>query len=137
MYIRQRKLGIIPALLCLAYLQGCATVAGPINAAETVEQRAFAAYGTFVVFEELGAGLINDTRIDADARRAIQRADAVVKPIADSTLVVALEVNQLRGDLTALDREDRLAATVDNLETWLARLEPAVQDLVSSIKGAR
>ena len=120
-------------LTCVALLSACATIKGPTEAAESAEQRAFALYGTVVVFEEQGAALINDSRVDLSVRRAIQQADRVAKPIADSTLEVALELKQVREEL---GDENRLASLTANLESWIARLEPAVASLVSAIRSA-
>jgi hypothetical protein len=130
-----QKYSLIPLLFMLAWLQGCATVAGPYKAAETAEQKAFALYGTFVVFEERGASVINDQRVDLDARRAIQRADAAAKPVADSLLDAALEVNEVRQEIGA--SENRLETVTRNLENWIMRFEPLVAQLVSAVKGAR
>lgn len=130
-----RKYSIIPLLFMLVWLQSCATIAGPYKAAETAEQKAFALYGTFVVFEERGASIINDNRIDIDARRLIQRVDARAKPVADSTLEAALQVNEVRGEVGA--SENKLATVTANLENWIMRFEPLVTELVAAVKGAK
>lgn len=122
-------------LATLAYLQGCATVAGPVRAAETTEQKAFALYGTFVVFEEQGAKLVVDSRIDVNARRAIQRADLAAKPVADDLLEAALELNAIREDFNASD--SRLEFAARNVESIVLRMEPLLAELVRSVKGAR
>ena len=130
-----KRYAALPLLLALVWLQGCATIAGPYNAAETAEQRAFALYGTFVVFEERGAAIINDQTIDVDARRAIQRADAAAKPVADSMLEAALAVNDVRNQLDA--PEGTLVTVTNNLENWVDRFEPLVTNLLNAIRGAK
>ena len=126
------------ALLILATaftLEGCSTVAGPVRAAETTEQKAFAMYGTFVVFEEQGAKIVADSRIDVNARRAIQRADLAAKPVADDLLAAALELQEIREEFGA--SESRLESAARNVESWILRMEPLLAALVSSVKGAR
>ena len=130
-----RQYALLPLFFMLAWLQGCATVAGPYKAAETAEQKAFALYGTFVVFEERGASVINDNRIDIRARQAIQRADSAAKPVADSTLEAALQVNEVRQEIGA--SENKLKTVTANLENWIMRFEPLVTQLVAAVKGAK
>lgn len=132
--VRQTSGYIITALFLATWLSACATIAGPYKAAETAEQKAFALYGTFVVFEERGAAIVTDRRIDLDARRAIQRADARAKPVADSLLDAALEVQSVREQLDASDND--LETVTRNLEGWITRFEPLVAELVRAVKGA-
>lgn len=130
---RALYLSLVAALLALA---GCAS--NPVSEAETVEQTAYALYGTFVVFEEAGAELIRSPSVPTSAKRAIQRTDAVAKPIADEVIDLVLEVQEVRTAVLAGEStEERLATVTANLATWLPRLEAAVADLVTAVQAAK
>lgn len=75
-------------VLTATALVSCASTreVNAVAAAETQGQKAFAAYSTFVALETTAAELVTDRRIPASVRRAIQRADAAGKPVADALL---------------------------------------------------
>lgn len=119
-------------------LSACASITAPVKTAETVEQKAYALYGTFVVFEEQGAALILDARTPLAVSRAIQRADAAVKPVADSTISAALELQRIRtAVLAGNSNTERLTIAATNLENYVARLEPLIANLVAAVAGGR
>lgn len=85
--------------LCMAYiimsvsLAACSGInlqINPFGPADSLEQRAFAAYGAFVVAEEQAVILVRDKRIPVSVRKAIQQADRVAKPAADALLQAAV-----------------------------------------------
>lgn len=122
-------------LVALVALSGCATVGGPVAAAETVEQRAFALYGTFAVFEETAADIVEDEAVPVEIRRAIQSADSRAKPVVDSMLAAALEANRIRLQVAAgTNTTERLLIVVGQLEGWIARAGPLVDGLVASVR---
>jgi hypothetical protein len=81
---------LTPSVLVLsaAALASCASTreVNAVAAAETVGQKAFATYSTFVALETTAAELVTDRRVPASVRRAIQKADAAGKPVADALL---------------------------------------------------
>lgn len=123
------------ALLVLSALPGCATVSAPVDAAETVEQKAFALYGTFVVFEELGATIVENRAIPLDVRRAIQSADQRAKPLADGLLDATFEVQSIRLQLEAgTNTVERLDIATAELENWVTRAGPVIARLVAAVR---
>lgn len=134
--MRLRNVAAVYLLLfTAAILQACGT-ANPLARAETLEQRAFAAYGTFVVFEEQAAKLISSGELSNSAVRAIGRADAEAKPVADSLLEATLEVGQIREEfLAGGSGEERLVSAMNNLNDWLERALPLIDNLVGAVKG--
>lgn len=129
----QGVFAIMAALATMAVLIGCQG-ANPVKAAETVEQKAFALYGLFTVFEEFGADVIETDGVPSDIKRGIQHADAVAKPIADALLDAALEVQRIRAQVLAEDtNHDRLALVLANLSDWVVRAEPAITRLVAAV----
>ncbi|MGI9250734.1 MAG: hypothetical protein ACR2PR_06015 [Pseudohongiellaceae bacterium] len=117
-------------------LQACATLTNPIETAKTAEQKAFASYGIFVVMEEQAAVLMQNPSIPNDAKIAIQKADALAKPAADSLLNAALEVISVRKQFQAAQTtEEKLQLAIDNLDGWIITARPLINDLVSAVEG--
>jgi len=119
-------------------LSGCAQLAAvnAIGTAKTVEQKAFASYGTFVVFEERAAALIADRQIPVAVRKRIQAADKVAKPAADTVLTLAQELVQLRNAAeTSGSTSEKLTAVTNALTGALASLAPKMTALVEAVEA--
>ena len=124
-------------LLCFtALLQGCAG-SNPIAAADTPEQRAYAAYGTFVIAQETAADLVEDASIPDGVRLRIISAEERAKPVADSLLDAYTEYLIIKAEFDAGDTsESRLVIAANNLDDWVTQLAPLVAELLRNIKGA-
>ncbi len=123
-------------LLLLVGLQGCAST-NPIGAAETAEQRAYAAYGTFVIFQEKAADLVEDENIPDGVKLPIIQAEERAKPVADSLIEAYVEFIAIKAEFDAGETsEERLIAAANSLNDWVTRLAPLVNELVRNIKGA-
>lgn len=68
--------------LCLLALTACG--ANPYKDADTIQQKGYATYGTFVIVEEQAAALVQDPAVSGVVKLALRRADAKGKPIADA-----------------------------------------------------
>lgn len=132
----QRQAAFYFSLLLVALsLQSCAS--SPIAKAETLEQKAFATYGTFVVFEEQAAKLVQSGELTNSAIRAIGRADERAKPVMDSLITVTLEFAQIKAEYEAGGTgEDRFVAAMNELNGWVSRAIPLLDDLVDAVRGA-
>lgn len=123
-------------LLLLIGLQGCASV-NPIAAAETSEQRAYAAYGTFVIFQEKAVDLVGEESISSDVRLRIIAAEERAKPVADSLLDAYVEFIAVKAEFNAGDTsQERLIAAATSLDDWVTRLAPMVNELIRTLQGA-
>lgn len=132
--VRQFQTFYLLAIVLL--LQACAA-SNPIAKAETTEQRAFATYGTFVIIEEQAAKLVSSGQIPDSAVRAIARADAQVKPVADSLLDVTLEFTVIRAEYDAgTTGEERFVRAMNELNGWVERARPLIANLIAAVKGA-
>ena len=133
---RVRQIQTFYLLAIVFALQACAGT-NPIAAAETAEQRAFATYGTFVIIEEQAAKLISSGQIPDSAVRAIARADAQAKPVADSLLDATLEFIVIRSEYEAGETaERRFVSAMDSRNNWVERVRPLIANLISAVKGA-
>lgn len=131
----QQQLQYLLLLWVMLALQACGS-ANPLARAETTEQRAYAAYGTFVIIEEQAAKAVSSGELPRSAVVRIGDADARAKPVADSLLEAVLEFEQIRDEFEATgEGEDRLIAATNNLNNWVTRLTPLINNLAAAIKG--
>jgi hypothetical protein len=134
--VRMRQVQAFYLLVILFALQACAGV-NPISKAETTEQRAFATYGTFVIIEEQAAKLVSSGTIPNSAVRAIGRADAQAKPVADSLLDATLEFTVIRVEFEAGGSgEEKFVRAMNELNGWVERARPLIANLISAVQGA-
>jgi hypothetical protein len=124
-------------MLWLFALAGCQS-ANPIAAAETPEQRAFAAYGTFVILQETAADLVEDPAIPRGVKLRIIQAEERAKPVADSLLVAYTAFLIVRAEFDAGETsEQQFAIASRELNSWISELAPLMNELIRNIKGAQ
>lgn len=134
----QRYLFAFVAALMLA-LAGCATSPkAPYDAAELPEQKAFAVYGVFVIYEEQGAAMVEDPRTLEAVKQAIKTVDAKAKPVVDAMLDSALLVMDVRAKLAKGETTvDKLVIASQSLQHWLDQAKPLVDSLVNIVNGGK
>ncbi len=124
-------------MLWLFALAGCQG-ANPIKAAETPEQRAYAAYGTFVIAQETAADLVEDASIPDGVRLRIIQAEERAKPVADSLLDAYMGFLIVKAEFDAGETtEQRLVTAANELDDWVTQLAPLISELLRNIRGAR
>lgn len=131
---------LAPLFLVLALLlPGCALFQdNPVEQAKTLEQKAFASYGLFVIAEEEAANLMADPAIPDSVKFQIQFADRIAKPAADILLRAAKGVEQARKELEAVANptaEDKLLVALQALNAAYADAKPRIQALQSAVKN--
>ncbi len=126
---------ILLAGLALA-LTACA--ASPIKVAQTTEQKAYAAYGTFVIIEEQAVKLTAPSSNLAPSTKAqiiagVQKA----QPAVDTMLKALNDAEAAKADFDAqrIDKT-KFQVVVDNLGGWVQAATPLVASLVSIVRGA-
>lgn len=108
----------------------------PFSVAETVEQRAFAAYGTFVITEERAVAIVRNPKIPKYIRKRIQTADRIAKPLADKLRQSAVFLVKLRQDFkSGKVKEIVLTETTAQVSEDLAKFEPVMTNLTKSLEG--
>ena len=133
---RGRQIQTFYLLAIVFALQACEG-SNPIAKAETTEQRAFATYGTFVIIEEQAAKLVSSCQLSDSAVRAIARADAQVKSVADSLLNATLEFTVIRAEFEAGETgEERFVRAMNELNSWVERARPLIANLITAVRGA-
>lgn len=122
--------------LLIAFIAGCQS-ANPIAAADTNEQRAYAAYGTFVIAQEKAVDLVERSNVPRGVKLRIISAEERAKPVADSLIDTLSEFNEIRAEFDAGETtEDAVIAVSNSLDGWVNRLVPLVNELIRNLKGA-
>lgn len=117
-------------------LSACGSLS-PLSHAQTVEQKAYAVYGEFVVIEEQAAAVVQSAEVPVNVRKAVADADTVAKPIADALLNAAATVKKVQAEIAVgQSTEEKLVIATANLQKWVDELGPALQNLVSAVRGA-
>lgn len=107
----------------MAAVAGCAS--NPLKTAETVEQKADAYYGMFVISQEAAVAIAQDPATPQSVKVALRDADRVAKPLADDLHAKILEFGRVKAAyVAALEAgEDAdpaaLAAAEKELSTFL------------------
>lgn len=121
--------------LCLLALSGAACQQiNPVGAADTVEQKAFALYGTYVIFAEKAADLAERPEVSNSVKLRLIQAEERASPVVDSMLEAVAEVEEIRAELNASD--DRLATALVSLNDWVTRVGPLIDELIREVRGA-
>jgi hypothetical protein len=121
-------------LVAVAGLVVACAQMNPLSRAETVEQKAFAAYGTFVIVEEQAAKLVASGQLSANTVQAIAEADARAKPVADSLVDATLEFAAIKAEFEAGGTgEEQFVSAMNNLNSWIERVLPLITNLKSAV----
>ena len=117
-------------------IYACTTI-NPISKAETIEQKAYATYGTFVIFEEQAAKLVSSGTLPDNVSLAIIEADERAKGVADSLLDATMEFIKIKSQLAAGETtQEQLDIAVANLDSWINRAVPLINSLGTAVEGA-
>jgi hypothetical protein len=121
-------------ILAVGLISACQS--NPLSAAQSPDQKAYALYGTFVVFEEQAAVLVRSPSTPAEVKSAIRKADAVAKPVVDNLLGAARQYVSIQMQLkSGATSADRLQIATANLQKWVADATPLINSLVSAVGG--
>jgi hypothetical protein len=120
------------AIIAATALSAC--TANPISAAQTPDQKAYALYGTFVVFEEQAASLIRNVSTPDSVKTVIRKADMAAKPVVEDLLSAARQYLQVQTQLkTGATTADKLQIATANLQKWVTDATPLIADLVLAV----
>jgi len=122
-----------PAVLTLS---GCGST--PVQQAETPEQKAYALYGTYVIFQEKAAELVQDPAIPENVKQALRDSDRIAYPVAESLVEAVIEVEAIRQQVKAgMNSEERLTLAILNLSTIYFSAAPKLLAVVSAVKETK
>lgn len=122
------------ACVALTVLAGCKTLTAPVETAQTPEQKAYALYGTFVVFEELAAAIVKDPVTPVSVKEAIKTADNTAQPVANTMLDSARQVIQIQTQLAqGKTPTEKLEIANQNLLSWVVAAQPKILALQCAV----
>jgi hypothetical protein len=134
--------------VCLALLIAACTP-NPVKEAETFEQKAYALYGTYVIFQGKAAELVQDAAVSDRIKMALREADRVSYPVAEGLVDAAGEVSAIKdlleqcGEAIESDpicvptNERRLANAITNLSAIYFNAQPVLLNLVATVKEVK
>jgi len=124
-------------LIAVLALQACGA-ANAVKRAETIEQKAYAAEGTYTIWSEKGIELIERGNLpDNISLRLIQveeQATPVVDSLSDSLEEFELVKDEFEAGTTG---EERLIIASNSLNSWIERALPLITRLKAAVKGAQ
>ncbi len=133
-----KRLATLAVAILLTGLAGCSTLSGPVDAAETVEQKAAAVYGTYVIALELAADVAENESTPDSVVVALADAGDAAQPVAVALLEALLEVNAIKAEFEAGETsEERLDLAIDNLNGWIDRAAPVIDALLKAVADAK
>jgi hypothetical protein len=106
-----------------------------VGACASLERKSYALYGSFVIFEEQGAKLIQSPEVPNSVKLKIQEADKVAKPAADGLKSAADSVITAKRQLAAgtTDKE-KVRIAVANLSSWYYDVKPKIECLIRAVE---
>lgn len=133
----------------MVILTACST--NPVAQGDTFEQKSFALYGTYVIFQGKAAELHQDSATPVKVAEALSAADRVAHPLAEALVDGALTVQDIRETLEACrlpepsvppekcknTNEQQLAIALTNLSSLYFKAKPAILGIVAAVKGAK
>ncbi len=140
---------LVAVLAVPVLLAGCPT--NPVKQAETFEQKSYALYGTYVIFQGKAAELVQDAATPERVKQGLRDADKVAYPVAESLVDAATAVDDIRAIIDMCEaleapevnpactptNEQRLANAINNLSTIYFRAQPIILNLVATVKGTK
>ena len=123
--------------LALVAISACAAF-NPISRAETVEQKALAAYGSLVIGVEQIAELLRPDTLPDDVQSRLIAVSERSAALATAGLAAYNQAQTARAQFEAdASTQGRLNAALINLDSLVTRADPVVDDLKSAIRGAQ
>jgi hypothetical protein len=126
-----RKYSLFPLLLILS-----ACTVNPFRTAETVEQKADALYGEYVIAKDQGAALLGEPTIPDTRKRTVATLMVRTKAPADSLNDALNQYSAIKAEVAAgKTSADKLLIAQQNMDRWLAEATPLINDLVNAVGG--
>jgi hypothetical protein len=119
------------ALLLLA-LAGCQT--NPVSEAKSPEQRAYAIAGTYAISQSRVLDILAQPQTSDALKSALKQADATASPVVLQLIDATKLYANVKAELAGTEGDARLETAAANLETWLTRAKPLVDNLIATLE---
>lgn len=135
--LQPNKIFQLFTLLLFAWVLQACTAANPIAQAETVDQKAYAAYGTYVIFAEKAADIAERPDVSTSVKLKLIQAEEKASPVAKNLLDTVLEYEEIRDEVAAgTNTSEKLLIVSNQLNNWVTQLAPLINELIRNVKGA-
>lgn len=121
-----------------------ACTVSPVQDAQTLNQKAFASYGTYVVYQGKAADLVKDPVVPENIKQGLRAADKVAYPAAEAMVDAALEVDHIQRVINdcgtpecKATAEQQLTNAITHLSELYFSAQPKVLALATVVKGAK
>lgn len=143
-----RSFGVVALLAVASVLAGC-PASNPVKVAQSYEQKSFALYGSYVIYQGKAAELKQDSAVPDKVKEALSAADRVAYPVSEKLIDAVLDVGHIRDLLDQCPalpepdpacvptNEQRLANALVNLSTIYFTAQPALLGLINAVKEAK
>lgn len=140
-----RKYLALLLLTAATTLAGCAANRpNPVASADRPEIVALAMYGSFVIAEEAAADIAEDPTTPQDVKNALAAVATAAAPIVAQARPIVAEIELIRSQLaeaedpdSAKELQGKLLIASQNVNDWITRAAPLLQNLVSAVQQAR
>lgn len=133
---RFESMRIMLMLFVVLALQACAN-ANPIAQANTLELRAYAASGTYNIFQAKGLELIQTGNLPDNVSLRLIAAEERATPVVDSLDRALEEFESVRAEIAdGTSSQEKYVIVAQRLNSWLERALPLIAGLKSAVKGA-
>lgn len=123
------------AATLLVALTECSCASNPVAEAQTLEQKAYALYGTFVILEEQADQVVKQSTTPENVRAAIANADAKAKPTADALMQSFLNYSHIEQQFkNGTYSQAELDLATQNLSKSVDKMGVDVQTLNNAVK---
>src|SRR5688572_30912715 len=141
--MRIEMIRTLTVAVAMAVLTAC--TANPVREANTFEQKAYALYGTYVIFQGKAAELVQDSAVSEKVKQVLRDADKASYPMAEGLVDAAMEVSRIREILNQCPmqpepdpacvptNEQRLANATLNLSSIYFGAQPILLNLVAVV----
>lgn len=122
----------VEAMVAVLLMMGCTS--NPVSEATRPDQRAYAVAGTYAIGQSRALDILAQPATPESVRQAIKQADAVASPVVQQLIEATKLYANISAELSGTEGDARLAAAAANLETWLIRAKPLVDNLIATLE---
>lgn len=122
------KQATLPVMLmvAIAMMIACASI-NPFAAAETLEQRAYAAESAYNIVLQSALDLVTDPNVPASVKSKILEAEATATPVIEGLSQAVSDLLAAKAALAAgTTTEGKVLLIAQFLETWIRQAESAI-----------
>lgn len=133
--IEKNRIGwLLCAYAHLLLLSAC-TIFDPISRAETTEQKAWALYGTFVVFQEQAAKLVVSPEVSESVKERIRSLDRAAHPLSQNLFDASqTAITARRAFENGTGSQEEVEAALLAIARIYFEVKPALEEFITAVE---